>query len=123
MKFVRNGWREKSFFRQDRADVSDGSRGRGKPMAPIGYALPIHLTSACEPPIPTTKKRAHPTGDGAPCAPSADANRAEMPDRGECMRGVKNFSSSSKTTSSSLDGGIRRKERSDKHKDIETYTF
>ncbi|QJD85871.1 hypothetical protein [Cohnella herbarum] len=83
MKFVRNGWREKSFFRQDRADVIDASRGSGKPMAPIGYSLPSAYTNACESAIPTTKKRAHPTGDGAPCGSSSDANRAGMPDRGE----------------------------------------
>jgi hypothetical protein len=38
MKFVRNGWREKSFFRQDRADARDRLRELGKPMVLIGYS-------------------------------------------------------------------------------------
>jgi len=39
MKFVRNGWREKSFFRQVRADRIGFIRQLGKPMAPMGYSF------------------------------------------------------------------------------------
>ncbi|WP_239619003.1 hypothetical protein [Cohnella mopanensis] len=38
MKFVRNGWREKSFFRQDRADARARLRELAKPMVLIGYS-------------------------------------------------------------------------------------
>ncbi|MFC5468573.1 hypothetical protein ACFPPD_07555 [Cohnella suwonensis] len=35
------------------------------------------------PPIATTKKRLHPTTNGAPCRPIPDAIRAALPDRRE----------------------------------------
>lgn len=36
MKFVRNGWREKSFFRQVWSSESDANRDLSKPLAPMG---------------------------------------------------------------------------------------
>jgi len=40
MKFVRNGCREKSFFRQVRPGFGDALRDPVKPMAPMAFLSP-----------------------------------------------------------------------------------
>ncbi|MCD9026295.1 hypothetical protein [Cohnella silvisoli] len=76
MKFVRNGWLEKSFFRQFPLARPDRIRETWKPAAPIVYSRYCLERSSPHPLFTTTKKRAHPTGDGALCRPPADEKRA-----------------------------------------------
>ncbi|MFC4600588.1 hypothetical protein [Cohnella hongkongensis] len=83
MKFVRNGCREKSFFRQNRRRRGEALRESANPSARMGRAAAAAAGDSAFSRIATMKNRPHPTGDGALCRSGEDAIRARLPDGGE----------------------------------------
>lgn len=80
MKFVRNGWRGKSFFRQDRRRYGDGLRESAKPSAPIS---PPAISARRRPGIPLncdSEKTRSSDGEWRYARSASDAIRAGLPD-------------------------------------------